>query len=130
MANIINIKGAAVTAKRAESVQDLGNDFLRCREKGHAWEHVTDTITQSIRNTPSVIVRHWECPRCTTGMEEVVDIPSFAILRRKYTYPDGYLLVSGYDENGVRINVRDIRRESLRRMGVVVKGASTTRRRA
>lgn len=102
----------------SDKIEDLRNTFLQCREKGHHWAHVTDTILVSYRKTPTLISREFVCNTCLTGMKEEISIPSFDIRSRKYFYADGYLLSKGAT-NGSRVDVRDIRRERFVRAGLV-----------
>lgn len=106
-----------MTAK-VERVSDMADAALRCREKGHHWTFVTDKILASSRGVPTLITRFWKCPTCTTTMTEEIEIPSFEIRRRKYDYPDDYLLVGGMTD-GAKVRVTDIRRESAIRSGII-----------
>lgn len=108
---------ARVATKRSESLDDLADQFLACRDKGHRWMHLNDQVTATTGKKIREVSRWWQCPSCTTEQEEVFEIPSCTIKRRKYHYPDGYLLIAGAFE-GRRVNVRDVRRTVFHRSGI------------
>lgn len=106
--------------RRVHDIAELSATALMCREKGHAWEHVTDRTTLEYRGEPKQITREFACSRCTTSCVELMHVPSFDILRRTYYYPGGYLL-SAAATGGKRVDVRDIREARLLALGTITK---------
>lgn len=102
---------------KAEGLEEMTESFLGCRDKGHHWLRTNDKVTGTHGRRVSEITRWYQCRGCTTEMEEVFEIPSCDVKRRKYHYPDGYLLASHVIE-GRRLNVRDVRREVFGRAGI------------
>ena len=107
--------------KYSDSISDLAETHLLCREKGHHWKHVTDKVLVWYKGDPKQIERNWKCTQCVTTMQEVLHIPSFDLVSRKYDYTEGYLL-SKKATDGERINIRDIREERLVRSGLIKSG--------
>lgn len=102
---------------KAESIEEMTESFLGCRDKGHHWEFVNDKVTHAVRGKVREVTRWFQCKGCTTEMYEVFEIPSCDVLARHYAYPDGYLVAAGVVE-GRRLNVRDVRREVFARHGI------------
>lgn len=103
---------------RSEGVEEMADAYLDCRDKGHHWSRLTDRITDGTKTRVREITRVWQCKGCLTEQEEVIEIPSCEIVRRRYHYPDGYLLAPGIAAEKGRVNVRDIRREVFGRAGI------------
>lgn len=103
--------------KRSDSVLDLADTFLGCRDKGHHWHHVTDEITLGTRKRVREIRRYYECKGgCGTKQTEIISLPDCQVQSRTYTYPDGYLVTREPGTDPVR--VADIRREVFGRQGL------------
>lgn len=103
-------------AKRASDVGDMHNAYLYCRERGHHWRHRNDQVTYGARRRASEVTRTFTCDTCGTDVLEVVELPSFAVVRRKYEYPDLYL--ADTQAMGGRLYRADIRREQFTRAGI------------
>jgi hypothetical protein len=102
--------------RRAETIEEMTDAFLTCRDYGHHWSHVNDKITDTTRSGKiRAVTRYSECRSCTTLREESFD-SSFDVTRH-YTYPDGYLVIAG-GIKGERLTVRDVRREVFARSGI------------
>lgn len=107
-----------MSAKRAESLEEMTDAFLTCRDYGHHWIHLNDMVTDSTKaGKIRGISRFSECKSCTTTREEIFDIPSCDVADRKYVYPDGYLVIAG-GIDGERLRVRDVRRQVFARSGI------------
>lgn len=106
-----------MTIKRSESIDEMADGFLRCRDKGHRWDHVNDQVTATAGKKIREVSRWWKCPTCNTEQEEIFAVPSCEIRARRYHYPDGYLLMPGAYE-GRRLSVRDVRRTVFHRSGI------------
>lgn len=102
--------------KKATEVGAMEDSFLYCREKGHHWEHKNDRLTFGARKRVSEAERSWMCRNCTTTMTEVISVPDFQIVRRKYDYPDNYL--ADVPAMGGRMLRPDVRREQFSRAGL------------
>ncbi len=102
--------------KRSESVMDLAETFLHCRDKGHHWQHLTDEITLGTKQRVRAITRHWDCKGCGTKQEECIQLPRCEVVSRRYIYPDGYLIGSRPDVAATRVS--DVRRELFGRAGI------------
>lgn len=103
-------------AKKATSVGEFDDAYLYCRERGHHWRHRNDHLTYGARKRVSEVERTWSCPTCGTNMTEVVSVPDFTIVRRKYDYPDNYL--ADVPAMGGRMLRADVRREQFTRAGI------------
>lgn len=101
---------------KSTDLNEVGDKFLFCREKGHQWRHVNDELTAGARRLVREAKRQWLCVTCKTEMVETVEIPSFRIVKRKYDYPDGYLF--DVPAMGGRLLRHDIRREQFSRSGI------------
>lgn len=105
-------------AARSESLSDMAASYLNCRDKGHHWTHRNDQVTSDARKRVSEVTRWYQCAGCGTEMEEIIAFPSCEIVKRRYTYSDGYLLAKGALGPGERLSVRDVRREVFARVGI------------
>lgn len=102
-------------ADKVESLSELNDKYLMCRAKGHHWEHITDKVLASSRGVPREVRRFWRC-RCSTGMQELIAVPSFEVKSRTYDYPDGYGIRT---PDSSRVRAWDVRREQFVRLGIV-----------
>lgn len=103
-------------SKKASDPSDFPNPFLFCRERGHHWNHHNDQVTDSTRRLVREVTRSWGCDTCGTTMTEVVSLPDFTIVKRKYDYPDFYL--ADAPAMGGRMHRADVRREQFTRAGI------------
>lgn len=103
---------------RSEGVDAMTDAFLGCRDKGHHWVHLTDKITAGTAKRIREVSRWYVCKGCETEQEEVFEFPSCEVKKRRYVYPDGYLLAQGALAPGERLSVRDVRREVFGRSGI------------
>lgn len=106
-----------MTAKRSDTLEEMTDAFLFCRDKGHHWLHQNDKITATSGKRIREVSRWWQCSSCLTEMAEVFQIPSCEVKSRRYVYPDGYLLTQG-EIDGRRVSVRDVRRQVFNRNGI------------
>lgn len=104
----------------SHNIADLSMEALTCRMKGHAWKHLNDKVTQNMGDRIVEIRRSWRCLRCRTDCVEVLNIPTFDLIRRQYVYPAGYLL-SRTATGGNRVDIREFREASLVRSGLIKK---------
>jgi hypothetical protein len=78
-----------------------GDDVLRCRTYGHAWDEYTDSSLG-----PPVL--DWRlslrCTRCTTARHDEIDLLG-QVGARRYIYPDGYRSATG-DQKMTRYEYR------------------------
>lgn len=108
-----------MAAKRSESLEDMEDAHLHCRDYRHWWQHVNDKVTDATRAGRAIEITRWRvCRNCGTELEERFSMPSCDITYRHYHYPDGYLLAQGVLERGQRVDVRDVRRAVFGRAGI------------
>lgn len=101
--------------KKADDVAEVNDKFLMCRVRGHRWEHQTDEITGGNKRKVTQVTRYWLCYGCGTEVKEVIDLPSFEVIRRSYHYPDNYQF--DVPAMGGRVLRPELRREQFRRLG-------------
>lgn len=103
---------------RSETLGEMPESFLLCRDMRHHWTFQTDEVTYGARKTAVEVKRWYICPNCKSELEQTLTLPDFD-QKRKIHYSDGYLLAKDYlDGLGRRLNVRDVRAETLTRAGV------------
>jgi hypothetical protein len=92
--------------KAPKSIEDIADQFLACRDYGHAWRAYDVRIDKKYKE----IHRVFSCLHdCGTQRTQVLS-GNGHILRSFYTYPEGYVLA------GIgRLNVDD--RAAIRVMG-------------
>lgn len=74
--------------KPLPTVDDIQDQFLECRDYGHAWRAQDVKISRKQRE----IHRVFGClHKCGTERTQVLSVDGH-ILRSFYTYPDGYVL--------------------------------------
>ena len=85
--------------------------FIECRDLGHNWKWTNDKhIVYSARKVPIQMTRVILCPRCTTTVDMVMEIPSMEVVKRTPHYPPGYLATHG------KVTKQEARQEMLRRV--------------
>lgn len=108
-----------MTAKRSESLDEIADEHLHCRDFRHWWQPVNERVTETTRAGKAVEVTRWRvCKSCRTELEERFALPSCDMTYRHYHYPDGYLLAKGVLVDGERVDVRDVRRTVFSRAGI------------
>ena len=70
----------------AEMVDKYPDDFLACRDMGHAWKPVT-----AVRQKNGTISRILSCVRCDTSRSQLLDNAGY-VIANNYSYKDGYTL--------------------------------------
>lgn len=81
--------------KHESDLTSYKNSFLDCRPgmSGHRWVWKTDfKILRNPQGEISEFSRLRRCVRCHTESIKVYDGKSGRLLRRSYTYPDGYMI--------------------------------------
>jgi hypothetical protein len=76
-------------------VTDLPDNFLACRDLGHAWEPKSYYSVPGRGSRPATVVRVLSCLRCATVREDDLTRKSGEVTSRGYGYPDGYTLPPG-----------------------------------
>ena len=91
---------------RLASLADAAEPALSCRDEGHVWTFVTDTLVEH-RGKVVEFTQERQCRRCTTVRRRTIAVPSMAIRRVTYGYPDDYLMAprSGVTARDVRVEV-------------------------
>lgn len=89
-------------------IQSLPYTYVVCRCVGHAWSRIEAT-----RTPPFGVLLTWECMRCSTIRDDIVDRYRGALLSRSYRYADGYRVPSdqqghsGVKRDAVRVALLD-----------------------
>jgi len=72
----------------AHTIEDIADEFLACRDFGHAWRPFDVKISRKQQE----IHRIFRClHECGTERTQVLSVDGY-ILRSFYSYPDGYVL--------------------------------------
>lgn len=90
------------------------DDFLLCRTFNHQWDMTGRVSGRDIVEPPKKMIvegvteMFLECARCGTRRFDYVRTASGVFIRRRYQYPDGYLMPKGTPrpsrvENRVRV---------------------------
>lgn len=81
----------------------------KCRDLRHAWDFVTDEITEKKRRQVISFRRNLICIRCGTVRQDSFKIVHEAIVRSRttYVYPEGYRMPKG-------MRIEDIRYQLFR----------------
>lgn len=80
-----------VDAITDEAVHALPGQFLQCRDHGHTWKAHRAQINDAERT----IERSYRCASCKTVRHELLSRTDWDIIRRWYTYADGYQVPGG-----------------------------------
>lgn len=79
----------------SETIGDLTDDQLECRDLGHSWRHYQDEAPLKLRTVVEV-VRWMQCDRCETQRKEQlwVHLKTGQVEKhsQRYVYADGYRL--------------------------------------
>lgn len=101
-----------------ESLADLKEAALLCRDLKHAWEHAGAYVVRRWRGQPREVSRVLYCPRCTTERHDYYHLPSWVKERASYRYPEGYQLAAG----GGHVRGEDVRAEVFSRVLTIAEG--------
>jgi hypothetical protein len=107
------------TKKVTTTLDDLQDDYLECRDLRHAWRRSSLHDIEVTRNTSGKIIeftRVITCSRCGTERHTTFQVPSMMIVRNRYAYPSGYMLVGSHSDPSMRVDAGDIRREVFKRV--------------
>jgi len=81
------------------TIDDLADDFLKCKLVGHMWD---DFIP--MRKKPQFgELQGWLCVRCTTERHDIVSWVNGDLISREYRYPEGYHLSEKYKRHDFRL---------------------------
>lgn len=96
----------------------LPDHFLLCRLVGHSWERILPDRTPMFGR---LVV--WQCHRCDTKRDDIVQSQDGSLLARVYRYPEGYLAKktgkAKSERGGRRFSTPALRIALLRRDDVV-----------
>lgn len=90
----------------------LPEEYARCRTLGHAWDPIPVTEPPSYG-----LALDLRCIQCFTVRRDIVSRSSYALLSRRYTYPDHYKDTEHHtrqDWRGLWVTTLD---EALRALG-------------
>lgn len=107
-----NGDAAPATVDPDEVAGAFSDDYLACRDLGHAWRH--ERFDTAGADTYAY-ERTLKCRSCRTRRRDVVTAWG-EVVRRHYDYADGYRL-DGYGES-YAFRRDDFRREVMRRAGL------------
>lgn len=106
-----------MTVIRADDVSQLPDNFIACRDRGHAWYDPRDgDRDMHVEKDGRYYDRRLHCPRCGTYRRDLLNIQGMQMVSPKYEYPDGYLL-----RRGARTTRREVRSIALRAAISVIK---------
>ena len=71
-----------------DTLEDMPQAFLACRDMRHQWK----PFTAQINDAEGTVERNFRCPRCKTIRHDLLHLRDWTILGTSYTYPDGYLV--------------------------------------
>lgn len=97
------------------TVEDISNEFLQCRDFGHAWKPHNVKVDRKAQE----IHRIFSClHECGTERTQVLSADGY-ILRNFYTYADGYVLKGlGRLDAGDRARIRVMGTQFLKSSGL------------
>lgn len=104
--------------EKAKSVAEIPDTYLICRDLGHSWNFLNDSVLWGADKRPQIVTRTLKCMRCPTQRKDSYHIPSLAkvVNSTRYTYPDQYLIGDDVTK-GVRFDRAHARAEHYNRMG-------------
>lgn len=86
----------------------LSDTYLLCRLVGHSWARI---IPDRVPTFGRIVV--WECGRCGTKRDDIVQAIDGHLLQRMYRYAEGYTLkkslTNGEDRGGRMVSVSALR---------------------
>ncbi len=72
---------------RPPSIDDIPDDYLLCRDLGHAWAPHDVKVSRKAGEIHRVL----KCRNCPTERTQILSTSGF-IVRSRYEYPEGYVL--------------------------------------
>lgn len=75
------------TEKLQQSIEDIPEEFLLCRDLGHAWAPHDVKISRKYGEIHRVL----QCRSCPTQRTQILEMDG-SIKRSRYEYPEGYVL--------------------------------------
>jgi hypothetical protein len=88
----------AITAReeteiaRAEQLAALDEQFLRCRELGHAWREIGAWVSFRKGGKAREITEAVTCDRCECERHDRLDARTYEVTGRTYYHAEGYLM--------------------------------------
>lgn len=73
--------------KEPKSVEDIPDEFLLCRDLGHAWAPYDVRVSRKAQEIHRIL----QCRTCPTQRTQILSLDG-EIRRSKYDYPEGYVL--------------------------------------
>ena len=77
----------AAVEKARQSIDDIPDEFLLCRDLGHAWAPHDVKISRKFGEIHRIL----QCRSCPTQRTQILDMDGYA-KRSRYEYPEGYVL--------------------------------------
>jgi hypothetical protein len=79
-----------VKIKLDPRAEQLPTMILRCRSENHHWTRVAEAAGNVVKGVIHEIAVLRECGNCGALRHDLYALPTFELLKRHYTYPDGY----------------------------------------
>jgi hypothetical protein len=99
-------------ARRKNLLSDSTNDYLQCRDFGHAWRWITDFVPFKSEGKVVAMTRTLECLRCGSTRYDEYSVPSMTKIRTLYAYSEGYRLVG----HKGHVPISEVRMEIINRI--------------
>jgi len=77
----------AAEREHQATVDDIRDEYLLCRDLGHAWAPYDVRVSRKAGQIERVL----QCRSCPTQRVQILDLDGYN-KRSKYDYPEGYLL--------------------------------------
>lgn len=105
--------------KPQQSIDDIPDEFLLCRDLGHAWAPFDVKISRKYGEIHRVL----QCRSCPTQRTQILSMDG-SIMRSKYEYPENYVLtgvgrLSSADRAHVRVMSTNTMKASARELKAV-----------
>ncbi len=75
-----------------DSLSDLQDSYLLCRDLRHAWRQHQAYVTKRWRSNPTEVRRVLLCTRCGSERHELFHLPSWVRIKVNYHHAEDYLL--------------------------------------
>jgi hypothetical protein len=111
-----------VPAKIKRALEEMPDDYIECRDFGHAMRHVAQWWTQKARGRVTEICRQAKCIRCGTYRLTYYTYPHMERVGSTYQHAPGYLVNLGKG----RVPRVAVIAESIRRGGPILDGPPPT----
>jgi hypothetical protein len=99
--------------KELKTIDDIRDEFLLCRDLGHAWAPHDVKISRKYGEIHRIL----QCRSCPTQRTQILSMDG-EIKRSRYEYPEGYVLKGvGYLSVADRAHVRVISTNHMRATG-------------